>query len=69
MVCTELHGGVHTAQRQRLMQISIGFCTYFISIYTTNFGKNTRRLTIITAASKLGQGDIFTGVCDSVHGS
>ena len=32
MACIELCGGVHTAQRQRLTQISIGFCTHFIGI-------------------------------------
>ena len=35
--CTELRGGVHSAQR--LMQISIRFCTYFGSICFTTFGK------------------------------
>ena len=30
--CTELCKAVHNAQKQRLVQISIGFCTYFISI-------------------------------------
>ena len=28
----EFCGGVHTAQKQRSMQISIGFCTHFIGI-------------------------------------
>ena len=32
MACTELHEGVHAAQRQRLMQISIEFCIHFIGI-------------------------------------
>lgn len=31
MACVEMCGGVHT-QRQRPMQISIEFCTYFIGI-------------------------------------
>ena len=32
MDCIELRGGAHTAQRQRPMQIFIGFCKYFISV-------------------------------------
>ena len=32
MACVELCGGVHTAQRQRLMQISSGCCTHFVGI-------------------------------------
>ena len=32
ITCIELCGGVHTAQRQKPMRISIGFCTHFISI-------------------------------------
>ena len=32
MACIELCGGVHTAQIQRLMHISIAFCTNFIDI-------------------------------------
>ena len=30
MAYTELCGGVHTPQRQRPMQIPVGFCTHFI---------------------------------------
>ena len=30
--CVELFGSVHTTQRQRPMQSSIGFCAHFIGI-------------------------------------
>ena len=32
IACTELFGSVYTAQRQRPMQISLGFCTLVIGI-------------------------------------
>ena len=32
MACIELCGGVHTAQIQRPMQLSIGFTTHFMCI-------------------------------------
>ena len=32
MACIEFCGGVHTAEIQRAMRISLGFCTHFIGI-------------------------------------
>ena len=45
MAFIELCEGVHTAQRQRPMQISIGFCTRFIGI-SLGLGAGQCKLTI-----------------------
>ena len=46
MACMELCGGVHTAQRGRPMQISVGFCTRCISLCPGSVNEPLATLTV-----------------------
>ena len=50
LICIELCGGVDTTQRQRPMQISIRFCTHFISI-CVSLGLSVRQCTRTSAVT------------------
>ena len=59
---------LHHHWRHPLIHCSHRFPLLSPASFSVNIKRKSKRFVSLPAATKLGQGNVFTGVCDSVHG-